>query len=272
MIAMTRIAAVLAAMATIAGCSFGSTRPPSYDYSTFVASDPRSVLVAPMTAQSDEARQYLALVAQPLAERGYYVMPVRMTQELMAEEGYQERAMELRRQWRTDYDAGDSHWTLIDENKHPGVFDMASELIEMSGADSVLFVYVLEWGHKIDTSEGFLSNMIDDKKNHTINLDYLLVGDAGETLWRARKRVEFTRGGGGFFSEIWNASRKAPDAEISATIARDVNRLMIEAKRTQYEMTGSWYQGYAMLVGPYHPSYEADRARRQPAPAPAVGE
>ena len=262
MIVLTRTVAMLAILATLVGCSFGTQRPPSYDYTAYVANNPRSVLVAPMTAQSESARHYLATVAQPLAERGYYVMPIRLTQQLLAKNGYQERARELRREWRTA--EGGSHWDLIDENRHPGVREMAIELAELSGADSVLFVYVLEWRHEVDVSEGFLANLVDEKMNHIISLDYLLVGGTGETLWRARKRVEYTRGGGGFFQEIWNASHKASDKEIDTAIARDVNRLMIEARRTQNAMTGSWYPGYAMLVGPYHAGYQADRTRRQP--------
>lgn len=53
---------------------------------------------------------------------------------------------------------------------------MAIELAELSGADSVLFVYILEWSHEIDISEGFLANLVDEKMKHTVNLDYLLVG------------------------------------------------------------------------------------------------
>jgi len=262
MIAIVRAVAMLAILATAAGCSFGTHKPATYDYTPYVANNPRSVLVAPMMAQSEHARHYLATIAQPLAERGYYVMPIRLTQDLLVEEGYQERARELWIAWRPE--EGGSHWDLVDETKHPGVREMAIELAGLSSADSVLFVFIEEWRHQVDSSEGYFSNWVDAKMNHYIDLDYLLIGAEGDTLWRARKRVEYTRGGGGFFSEIWNAKHKASDEEIDTAIARDVNRLMIEARRTKNEMTGSWFPGYPMLVGPYHPAYEADRTRRQP--------
>jgi len=262
MTAIVRALAMLAILTTVVGCSFGTRKVATYDYTPYVANNPRSVLVAPMLAQGEHARHYLATVAQPLAERGYYVMPIRLTQDLLAAEGYQERARELRSTWRTE--EGGSVWDLIDETKHPGIREMAIELAELTGADSVLFVYIRDWRHEVDVSEGFLANLVDERMNHHIDLDYLLIGAEGDTLWRARKGVEYTRGGGGFFTEIWNARHKASDDEIDTAIARDVNRLMIEAQRTRNEMTGNWFPSYPMLVGPYHPAYEADRMRRQP--------
>lgn len=267
--AIPRTVAALAILATAVGCGFGARKTVSYDYTPYVTSDPRSVLVAPMAGFEKDQQLYLSTVAQPLAERGYYVMPVRLTQELLAEQGYQERALELRRAWRT---AEESMWTLVDPATQPGVRDLAVELADLTGADSVLFVFVYAWYHKLDTSEGFLSNWVDQKMNHEIDLDYLLVGAGGDTLWRARKRVQFTHGGGSLLKEIWNARKKPSHERIDAIVARDVNRLMIEARTTQNEMTGSWFHGFPMLVGPYHPGYDADRARRRPpATPPASG-
>lgn len=261
MMALIRSLALLLILATLGACG-SSPSVPAYDYGAYVASNPRSVIVAPMTAQGDSSRHYLSIVAQPLAERGYYVMPVRLTQQLFADTGYQERAQDIRRAWSGE--VAQNIWKLVDEDNHPGVREMAIELTEMSGADSVLFVYVLQSSHKVDVSEGFLKNLVDERMNHTINLDYLLASDSGETLWRTRKKVIYTRGGGSFLQEIWNASYKASDTEIDTAIARDVNRLMIEGLRTKNEMSGSWYPGYPMLVGPYRSGYEADRIRRQP--------
>ena len=264
MIAMTRTLFVLVILGLVGACG-SSPRVPAYDYGPYVANNPRSVLVAPMAAQGKSSRHYLSIVAQPLAERGYYVMPIRLTQELLADEGYQERALDLRRLWFAE--VAKSIWAVFDVDNQPDFREMAVELTELSGADSVLFVYVLDWSHKIDVSEGFFQNLVDERMNHMINLDYMLVGASGETLWRARKRVEYTRGGGNFFQEMWNASHKASDPEIDTAIARDVNRLMIEGRRTANEMSGSWYQGYPMLVGPYQSTYESDRAKRTPPPA-----
>ena len=77
----------------VAGCGGGSTKKMAgLGYRANVVSQPRSVVLAPV-ARSNILGQsipdrFLATITQPLAERGYYVMPVRLTTEIAIQEGF----------------------------------------------------------------------------------------------------------------------------------------------------------------------------------------
>jgi hypothetical protein len=86
--ALCRGAAVLAIPLVCTGCFFGTSKK-SFDYGPYVASNPRSVVVAPITGAGPQAQDALrAYVTKPLAERGYYVMPVAMTWDLAEQQGF----------------------------------------------------------------------------------------------------------------------------------------------------------------------------------------
>jgi len=68
----------------------GCATPTPYDYSAFRASSPKSILVLPPVNESmDTSASYsfLTHVSYPLAESGYYVFPVAVTQQLFQANG-----------------------------------------------------------------------------------------------------------------------------------------------------------------------------------------
>jgi len=254
-----RAVALLVVPLLFSGC-FGTQRK-SFDYGPYVASDPRSVVVAPIAgAGPAEQARLLSWITRPLAERGYYVMPVRMTQELAAQEGF--TAYERETKTWLDMDTKFSGSTVVENPEDTAaIAEMAVEWAAYFGADAVLFGQIVDWGHRENYSEGYFANMIDAKKDHAVGLDYLLVDDRGQTIWRAEKWIVHTRGGGGVFKEIWNAATKPEDVDIDAGLAFEANWWLITGERLR--TPDRWYSySDPVLVGPYHPDYEADRARR----------
>lgn len=85
-VSLRRLAA-LAGAALLVGCA---TPPAPYDYSAFRAANPKSILVLPPLNQSPDVKASNSVWAQtvvPLAESGYYVMPVALVAETFRENG-----------------------------------------------------------------------------------------------------------------------------------------------------------------------------------------
>lgn len=85
---MMRISALLMVCMTtlLAGCA----TPTPYDYSAFRESNPRSILVLPpvnRTLDTKASYSFLSQVTYPLAESGYYVLPVAVVDETFRENG-----------------------------------------------------------------------------------------------------------------------------------------------------------------------------------------
>jgi len=275
MTALARSIIGLLMLLLLAGCFGGKKLTPGIGYSDKFTSNPRSIVVAPVAfSAADRGRfgivelawsgrtatlnSFLAIVTQPLAERGYYVMPVRMSALLAAQEGFSPY-------WRKDTWKNELHtsfgglvtrvgdpYLILEPEDAANIKATATGLAALFGADSVLFVQVDCWGAKTSYSEGFFSNMIDNKMDHCVDLDYLLTDAQGDPIWRAHKAVEFTQGGGSWVTEIWNANFRANDDEITTALARDVNRVVIEGKRSKSK--GTWYWDNVRLrPGPYYP-------------------
>jgi len=67
-----------------------ATQQAQYDYTAFRESRPRSILVLPPINQSPEIKapaSFLATSAVPLAESGYYVIPVALSEEALRQNG-----------------------------------------------------------------------------------------------------------------------------------------------------------------------------------------
>lgn len=61
-----------------------------YDYQNFRAAKPRSILILPPISHSTDVRatySYLSTVTMPVAEKGFYVFPVAMIDQMMKENG-----------------------------------------------------------------------------------------------------------------------------------------------------------------------------------------
>ncbi|WP_304842655.1 DUF799 domain-containing protein [Hydrogenophaga sp.] len=120
-IAPTRFfsAVVLTAAALLTGCA----APRTYDYTRFNEAKPRSILVLPPVNQSVDIKATYSLLShssKPLAEAGYYVLPVALVDETFRENGLSQ--------------ADDIH--AVDLKK----------LNEIFGADAVLYLTVKRYG------------------------------------------------------------------------------------------------------------------------------
>jgi hypothetical protein len=112
---------ILFAALLLAGCT---SRPP-YDYTNYRLHPPRSILVLPPLNHSTDIRgtySYLSTVTYPLAEMGYYVFPVAVLDEMLKENGLPT--------------AGEMHQVPL------------KKVAEITGADAVLYVTLLEYGSK----------------------------------------------------------------------------------------------------------------------------
>ncbi|MRX08405.1 hypothetical protein GJ697_11210 [Pseudoduganella sp. FT25W] len=85
---LLKLAACVAPMVLAVGCA--SNKPAAYDYTAFKAAKPRSILVLPPLNNSPEVNAGNSVYAQvtyPLAEAGYYVLPVALVGETFKQNG-----------------------------------------------------------------------------------------------------------------------------------------------------------------------------------------
>jgi len=107
------------AAALLAGCA----TPPTFDYTAYRGSRPQSILVLPPVNNSPDVNATFSVLSQvthPLAESGYYVMPVSLVAETFKQNGVSEPA--------------EMH--AIDRAK----------LREIFGADAALYLTVTKYG------------------------------------------------------------------------------------------------------------------------------
>ncbi len=101
----------------------GCAAPAKYDYSAFKESRPASILVLPPLNSSPDIKATYSMLAQttwPLAESGYYVLPVTLVDETFRQNGLQ---------------------TPADIHELP-----AAKLREIFGADTALYINVKQYG------------------------------------------------------------------------------------------------------------------------------
>lgn len=120
------------AMAILGGCA----TTPSYDYSAFYQNRPRSILVLPPVNDSNSVEATYSLMSQmalPLAESGYYVLPVTLVDETFRQNGLSNPA---------DIEAVPT-----------------AKLHEIFGADAALYVHIKQYGtaYRLLSSESVVS-------------------------------------------------------------------------------------------------------------------
>ena len=138
---------------------------PKPDYSNFFDHQPHSILVVPpanMTTAVDAPAVFLTTLSAAFAERGYYVFPVFLVQDILNDLG------------ATDEGA----IAAIPPEKFKEVF----------GTDSILYVTITDW----TTTYVVLSS------NITVGAEYRLVdAGTGAVLWTGTQKVIQSSGGGG---------------------------------------------------------------------------
>lgn len=152
-----RIATLLLAApaaALLAGCA----TVPRIDYSAFRAADPHSILVVPVvnnTVSVEAPGLFLSTLPIPLAERGYYVFPVRMVKRVLEDEGL-----------------GDPDQVHAADT---------ARLCNLFGADAVLYVTIETWTA--------MYMLIDTRTS--VEFDYVMKdGKTGNTIWKTHQRVD----------------------------------------------------------------------------------
>lgn len=148
---------LLAALLALVGCV---ASPKKFDYTKFRSANPHSVLIVPVvnkTVNVDAPDYFLSSITMPIAERGYYVFPVNLVKQVMADDGLS--------------DADMVH--ANDPIRLAGLF----------GADSVLYVSIERW----DAKYAVLATTV------TVQLSYeLKSGKTGEVLWSNQQTMVYS--------------------------------------------------------------------------------
>ena len=140
----------------------GCATAPAHDYSAYRAANPKSILVLPPLNQSPEVQATASVLSHatlPLAESGYYVVPVTLMSETFRQNG-----LEL---------AADIH-------------DVAPEkLQEIFGADTALYINVTDYGvrYRVIASEALVT-----AQARLVDLR------TGTELWRGQARASSEEG------------------------------------------------------------------------------
>lgn len=216
-----RIAQWLACLA-IAALATGCATPKSYDYTAYKQSRPRSILVLPPLNESPEVAASLSMLSQvtmPLAEAGYYVLPVTLVEETFKQNGMST--------------ASDIHGVA------------PAKLKEIFGADAALYVTVNKYGtsYSVISSDTIVSasaKMVDLK--------------TGAVLWTGSASASNNEGNnnnsGGLVGILVGAALKQI-INTATDASHDV------AGITSQRLFSTGYNG-GLLYGPYSPKYGTD--------------
>lgn len=211
------IVAVCAAL-WLSGC----VTQPKPDYANFFDHQPRSILVVPpanKTTAVDAPTIFLTTVSAAFAERGYYVFPVFLVQDILNDLG------------ATDEGA----IAAIPPEKFKEVF----------GTDSILYVTITDWA----------TSYIVIASNIIVGAEYRLVdAGTGAVLWTGKQKVIHDSGGGGGGGGLIGALVVA--AVNAAVTAATVPYRPVAIQANNMAASQS---GHGLPAGPYHPEFQKDR-------------
>lgn len=184
----------------------GCVTQPKPDYTNFFEHQPHSILVVPpanKTTAVDAPAIFLTTVSRAFAERGYYVFPVFLVQDILNDLG------------ATDEGA----IAAIPPDKFKEVF----------GTDSILYVTITDW----TTSYVVLSS------NIIVRAEYRLVdAGTGAVLWTGEQKVIHQSGGGGLIGAIVSAAMTAATVQYRP-IAIQANNMVV--RRSGYGIPAGPY-------------------------------
>ncbi len=154
---------------------FGCATPGPYNYDKFRAAKPRSILILPPTNQSTDIRGtygFLSTVTRPVAEKGYYVFPVAVIDQMMKENGLPT--------------SNEMHQISL------------KKIREIINPDAVLYLNLEQYGTKFV--------LVDSQTTVTVS-GKLLSAKSGEVLWEGRATGvrSSSSGSGGLTSMLVNA-------------------------------------------------------------------
>lgn len=234
---MLKLAALFVPAVLIVGCATHSTTP--YDYSAFEASNPHSILVLPPVNNSPDVTATFGVYAQvthPLAEAGYYVLPVAVVNETFKQNGL-------------------TNATDI-QNVDP------KKLQQIFGADAALYMTVSQYG----STYNVISSVV------TVAAEAKLVDlKTGALLWNNKVVVVDNGNQGNSGGGLAGALIKAAVTQI---LNSTLDKTYIVA-RTANERLLAGGQVNGLLYGPRSPNYKGrngalPRATLATAPQPAA--
>lgn len=156
---MRRSLLLLLGISLVVTCAGCATAPPRKDYAQFRQANPKTILVMPAINRSVEVNApdyFLSTIVRPLAERGYYVLPVNVTKRLLEDDGLADA-------------------NLVHEAD-------ATRLAELFGADAILYVTIERW----DARYLLLTTQV------TVEFTYVIKsGRTGEELWRMTESMVY---------------------------------------------------------------------------------
>lgn len=220
-------------VAALAGAGCATTEPPGMPI--HARTPPRSILVLPPLNESVEVRgeaAFMAAIGEPLGERGYYVFPVAVIQELMQANGLPT--------------AEEMHAVPL------------RKLVEIIGPDAVLYPVIVEYGRKFQLVG--TSNLARVKAR-------LVDARTGEELWSGEGFGQFDpysqqHSGGGLAGQILGAivQHAVASAIESGTDEDAAYPAMRQAIRATLDSGAG-----GLPIGPLRPEF------REATPVPAAG-
>lgn len=202
----------------LAGCA----TQPGYDYSAFRESRPRSILVLPPLNDSPDVNATYSMYAQttlPLAESGYYVLPVTLVDEAFRQNGLTAPA---------------------DIQQVP-----LKKLREIFGADAALYIKVTHYGTKY---------MIISSETRVSAEGKLVDLRSGATLWEGRATASSAEGDNNSGGGALGLLLKAVITQIADTLS---NRGHPIAGITANRLLSAGRPN-GILYGPRSPKYQKD--------------
>ena len=202
----------------LAGCA----TQPGYDYSAFRESRPRSILVLPPLNDSPDVNATYSMYAQttlPLAESGYYVLPVTLVDEAFRPNGLTAPA---------------------DIQQVP-----LKKLREIFGADAALYIKVTHYGTKY---------MIISSETRVSAEGKLVDLRSGATLWEGRATASSAEGDNNSGGGALGLLLKAVITQIADTLS---NRGHPIAGITADRLLSAGRPN-GILYGPRSPKYQKD--------------
>jgi len=219
MVRLLKPAAALLALALLGGCA-GPKK--NLDYTAFKAARPHSILVLPPVNESPDVTAGYSLMSQvtyPLAEAGYYVMPVALVDETFKQNG------------------------LSDATEISQV--PAAKLRSIFGADAALYVKITDYGTKYMVLS---SNTVVTASASLVDLK------SGATLWTGMASASSEEGqnnnGGGLIGMLITAAVKQ-----IVNSSTDAGHPI--AGITSARLLSAGHQN-ALLYGPRSPRYGTD--------------
>lgn len=195
--------------------------PEKKDYTQFRAENLRSILIVPVvnnTVNVNAADYFLATIATPVAERGYYTFPINLVKKVMEEDG------------------------LADANMVHAA--NPARLGELFGADAILYISIDNW----ETRYIILA------ATTTVSFTYILKsGRSGEELWRESSTLSYSpsaQGGGG------SPLATLIVMVVSAAIQKAAPNYIPLAKQANAKTVLT--PGLGLPAGPYHKEYGKD--------------